>query len=163
MGETGGGVWLSESFQEPHVGGDRLGGVWKPEDSSLLRYDVGIMTNGCMLEVQNRVLGLVVGVGFHNVSTATATATAASVWAWIDGGKAWLEKVSLRRPAILMQIAVLPIGKFMAKTLPNKDFNLLGFKFNLNPGPFNMKEHVVITIFANCGVSSGGGLFWLFI
>lgn len=70
------------------MGGDRLGGVWKPGDSSLLRYDVGIMTNGCMLEVQNRVLGLVVGVGFHNVSTATATA--ASVWAWIDGGKTWL-------------------------------------------------------------------------
>ncbi|KAI3918060.1 hypothetical protein MKW92_027451, partial [Papaver armeniacum] len=23
--------------------------------------------------------------------------------------------------------------------------------------PFNMKEHVIITIFANCGVSSGGG------
>ncbi|KAL6207258.1 hypothetical protein ACLB2K_024502 [Fragaria x ananassa] len=59
--------------------------------------------------------------------------------------------------AILMQIAVLPIGKFMAKTLPNKDFNLMGFKFNLNPAPFNMKEHVVITIFANCGVSAGGG------
>lgn len=59
--------------------------------------------------------------------------------------------------AILMQIAVLPVGKFMAKTLPNKDYNLLGFSFNLNPGPFNMKEHVVITIFANCGVSTGGG------
>jgi hypothetical protein len=29
--------------------------------------------------------------------------------------------------------------------------------FNLNPGPFNVKEHVVITVFANCGVSYGGG------
>ncbi|PKI66443.1 hypothetical protein CRG98_013245 [Punica granatum] len=46
--------------------------------------------------------------------------------------------------AILMQITVLPIGKFMAR-------------FSLNPGPFNMKEHVIITIFANCGVSIGGG------
>ncbi|OMO76965.1 Oligopeptide transporter OPT superfamily [Corchorus capsularis] len=59
--------------------------------------------------------------------------------------------------AILMQISVLPIGKFMARTLPTRDYNLLGWRFTLNPGPFNMKEHVIITIFANCGVSFGGG------
>ncbi|KAJ6749376.1 hypothetical protein OIU85_000063 [Salix viminalis] len=59
--------------------------------------------------------------------------------------------------AILMQIAVLPIGKFMAKTLPTKDYRIFGWSFSLNPGPFNMKEHVIITIFANCGVSYGGG------
>ncbi|CAL5199612.1 unnamed protein product [Lathyrus oleraceus] len=59
--------------------------------------------------------------------------------------------------AILMQIAVLPIGKFMAATLPTKEYSFVGWRFTLNPGPFNMKEHVIITIFANCGVSSGGG------
>jgi OPT family oligopeptide transporter len=59
--------------------------------------------------------------------------------------------------AILMQIAVLPIGKFMAATLPTKEYNFIGWRFTLNPGPFNMKEHVIITIFANCGVSTGGG------
>ena len=59
--------------------------------------------------------------------------------------------------AILMQIAVLPIGKLMAKTLPTKDYRIFGWSFSLNPGPFNMKEHVIITIFANCGVSYGGG------
>ncbi|KAH0716485.1 hypothetical protein KY290_006839 [Solanum tuberosum] len=61
--------------------------------------------------------------------------------------------------AILMQIAVLPIGKFMAATLPKKNFALFGRwgSFSLNPGPFNIKEHVVITVMANCGVSIGGG------
>ena len=59
--------------------------------------------------------------------------------------------------AILMQISVLPIGKFMARILPTKEYSLLGCRFSLNPGPFNMKEHVIITIFANCGVSFGGG------
>lgn len=59
--------------------------------------------------------------------------------------------------AILMQIAVLPIGRFMASTLPTKEYSVLGWRFSLNPGPFNMKEHVIITIFANCGVSYGGG------
>lgn len=59
--------------------------------------------------------------------------------------------------SILMQILVLPIGKFMAKILPEKQFNFLVWEFCLNPGPFNVKEHVIITIFANCGVSYGGG------
>ncbi|KAH1055560.1 hypothetical protein J1N35_033625 [Gossypium stocksii] len=59
--------------------------------------------------------------------------------------------------AILMQISVLPIGKFMARTLPTTQHSLLGWHFSLNPGPFNIKEHVIITIFANCGVSFGGG------
>lgn len=59
--------------------------------------------------------------------------------------------------AILMQIVALPIGKFMAAVLPNKEIGMLGWSFNLNPGPFNIKEHVIITIFANCGVWQGGG------
>ncbi|KAF2590926.1 hypothetical protein F2Q70_00039525 [Brassica cretica] len=59
--------------------------------------------------------------------------------------------------AILMQIAVLPIGKFMARTLPTTSHRLMGCEWSLNPGPFNIKEHVIITIFANCGVAYGGG------
>nr|ADW09325.1 oligopeptide transporter 3 [Noccaea caerulescens] len=59
--------------------------------------------------------------------------------------------------AILMQIAVLPIGKFMARILPTTSHKLMGKEFSLNPGPFNIKEHVIITIFANCGVAYGGG------
>ncbi|KAL0443052.1 UNVERIFIED_CONTAM: Oligopeptide transporter 3 [Sesamum latifolium] len=60
--------------------------------------------------------------------------------------------------AILMQIGVLPIGKFMAATLPRKQYTVFGrWSFSLNPGPFNIKEHVIITVMANCGVSFGGG------
>ncbi|KAJ9180811.1 hypothetical protein P3X46_009017 [Hevea brasiliensis] len=59
--------------------------------------------------------------------------------------------------AILMQIGVLPIGKIMARILPTKEYKIFGWGFSLNPGPFNIKEHVIITIFANCGVSYGGG------
>ncbi|GER52836.1 oligopeptide transporter [Striga asiatica] len=60
--------------------------------------------------------------------------------------------------AILMQIAVLPIGKFMAATLPEREYTVFGrWRFGLNPGPFNVKEHVIITVMANCGVSIGGG------
>ncbi|CAH9086090.1 unnamed protein product [Cuscuta europaea] len=60
--------------------------------------------------------------------------------------------------AILMQIAVLPVGRFMAATLPEGKFTVFGrWSFTLNPGPFNIKEHAIITVMANCGVSPGGG------
>ncbi|KAH7287973.1 hypothetical protein KP509_31G005700 [Ceratopteris richardii] len=61
--------------------------------------------------------------------------------------------------AISAQIASLPIGYAMASFLPKSmyTFPFTNWKFTLNPGPFNVKEHVLITIFANAGSSSGGG------
>ncbi|XP_077236614.1 oligopeptide transporter 1-like [Tasmannia lanceolata] len=58
--------------------------------------------------------------------------------------------------SVSVQIAVLPIGKLMAATLPSRPIQIpmTKWSFSLNPGPFNLKEHVLITIFANCG--SGG-------
>ncbi|GLJ16463.1 hypothetical protein SUGI_0280290 [Cryptomeria japonica] len=55
-----------------------------------------------------------------------------------------------------MWIAVLPMGQFMAATLPTKKIRFPGTKwhFTLNPGKFNMKEHALITILASAG--SGG-------
>ncbi|KAK0599821.1 hypothetical protein LWI29_008946 [Acer saccharum] len=57
--------------------------------------------------------------------------------------------------SISAQILVLPIGKLMAATLPSKQIQVAFTKwsFSLNPGPFNLKEHVLITIFASCGAS----------
>ncbi|KAH6833122.1 oligopeptide transporter 4 [Perilla frutescens var. hirtella] len=61
---------------------------------------------------------------------------------------------------ITVQVATLPIGHFMAAVLPAARFRLPGFgsrRFSLNPGPFNMKEHVLISIFANAGSAFGNG------
>ncbi|GLT70340.1 hypothetical protein SLA2020_424270 [Shorea laevis] len=63
---------------------------------------------------------------------------------------------------ITVQVATLPIGRFMAAVLPKTQYQIsipcLGPKmFSLNPGPFNMKEHVLITIFANAGSAFGNG------
>ncbi|KAL3538732.1 hypothetical protein ACH5RR_002098 [Cinchona calisaya] len=61
---------------------------------------------------------------------------------------------------ITVQVASLPLGQFMAAVLPTRKFRILGFGerlFSLNPGPFNMKEHVLITIFANAGCAFGNG------
>ncbi|KAL5537728.1 hypothetical protein UlMin_043928 [Ulmus minor] len=61
---------------------------------------------------------------------------------------------------ITVQVATLPIGHFMARTLPTTRFKIPGFGkrlFSVNPGPFNIKEHVLITIFANAGSAFGYG------
>ncbi|KAI3842410.1 hypothetical protein MKW92_022584 [Papaver armeniacum] len=59
---------------------------------------------------------------------------------------------------ITIQIASLPIGKFMAYALPTNKFYVPGLgDCSLNPGPFNMKEHVLISMFANAGSGFGSG------
>ena len=61
---------------------------------------------------------------------------------------------------ITVQVAVLPIGHFLAAVLPTAKFRIPGFGsrlFSLNPSPFNMKEHVLISIFANAGSAFGNG------
>ncbi|KAG5548347.1 hypothetical protein RHGRI_013893 [Rhododendron griersonianum] len=61
---------------------------------------------------------------------------------------------------ISVQIATLPIGRFLHAVLPETKFRIPGCGdrlFSLNPGPFNMKEHVLITIFANAGSAFGNG------
>ncbi|KAI3445818.1 hypothetical protein Pfo_002483 [Paulownia fortunei] len=61
---------------------------------------------------------------------------------------------------ITVQVATLPVGHFLAAVLPEGKFRIPGFGarlFSLNPGPFNMKEHVLISIFANAGSAFGNG------
>ncbi|MCI07992.1 oligopeptide transporter OPT family protein, partial [Trifolium medium] len=57
--------------------------------------------------------------------------------------------------AISAQIAVVPLGHLMASTVTKRVF-MKGKKweFTLNPGKFNVKEHVLITIFASSGAAS---------
>lgn len=63
---------------------------------------------------------------------------------------------SLSVTSVSAQILVLPLGKLMAATLPTRVIKIPGVKwtFTLNPGPFNLKEHCLITIFANAGSTS---------
>lgn len=69
-----------------------------------------------------------------------------------------------KEPLVVTQITVLvatlPVGRFMAAVLPETKFRIPGLgprEFSLNPGPFNMKEHVLISIFANAGSAFGNG------
>jgi len=62
---------------------------------------------------------------------------------------------------ITVQVASLPVGHFLARVLPRTRFRapamLGGGEWSLNPGPFNIKEHVLISIFANAGFAFGVG------
>ncbi|XP_052164628.1 oligopeptide transporter 4-like [Oryza glaberrima] len=62
---------------------------------------------------------------------------------------------------ITVQVASLPLGHILARVLPRRKFKapalLGGGECSLNPGPFNMKEHVLVSIFANAGCAFGSG------
>ncbi|KAH8113799.1 OPT oligopeptide transporter [Phellopilus nigrolimitatus] len=66
---------------------------------------------------------------------------------------------SMRYPSVFIsglvsQLIALPVGKAFERFLPTKRFNTLGYVWSLNPGPFNIKEHTVITVMSN--VVAGG-------
>jgi OPT family oligopeptide transporter len=53
-----------------------------------------------------------------------------------------------------VQLLAFPVGKLSEKILPNYEFPLGRFSFNLNPGPFAIKEHVLITVMANAAATT---------
>ncbi|KAG5931379.1 hypothetical protein E4U53_001803 [Claviceps sorghi] len=55
--------------------------------------------------------------------------------------------------SIVVQLVAYPLGVGLANVLPNKEHHVLGFTFNLNPGPFNVKEHTIITMMTAAGSS----------
>ncbi|CAN8308173.1 unnamed protein product [Cochlearia groenlandica] len=67
----------------------------------------------------------------------------------------WYRREPIAISSISAQIAVVPLGRLMAAKITNKVF-FQGSKweFTLNPGPFNVKEHVLIAVFANAGAGS---------
>ena len=60
---------------------------------------------------------------------------------------------SLRAPVLtitglVVQLVAYPLGLGWAKFLPRKEFRVFGRSFSINPGPFNVKEHTLITVMA---------------
>ncbi|KAL2257875.1 hypothetical protein VTK26DRAFT_9059 [Humicola hyalothermophila] len=51
------------------------------------------------------------------------------------------------------QLLAYPLGKFLERVLPDWGFTLFGVRHSLNPGPFNKKEHMLITIMSNVAKS----------
>lgn len=51
------------------------------------------------------------------------------------------------------QLVAYPMGVAWAKWMPNATFRIAGKEIQLNPGPFNKKEHMIITIMASIAKS----------
>ncbi|KAJ2902218.1 Sexual differentiation process protein isp4-like protein 1 [Zalerion maritima] len=93
-----------------------------------------------------------------------------TIRAWVIGmflctlGSAFNALFSLRYPSVtvttfVIQLVAYPIGLFWDLIMPDRVWELpRGMKFNLRPGKFNIKEHVVITVMSNAAY--GGG--WLY-
>lgn len=52
------------------------------------------------------------------------------------------------------QLLAYPVGRFFERVLPDVGFTLFGVYHSLNPGPFNKKEHMLITIMSNVAKST---------
>ncbi|GJN67455.1 small oligopeptide transporter, OPT family [Purpureocillium lilacinum] len=66
--------------------------------------------------------------------------------------------LTLRRSPIsigstVVQLIAYPLGTGWAKYMPAATFKVFGRTFELNPGPFNIKEHTIITIMTAAGSS----------
>ncbi|KZV69639.1 OPT superfamily oligopeptide transporter [Peniophora sp. CONT] len=65
---------------------------------------------------------------------------------------------AFRNPSIsigvnVAQLVAYPVGTFLARVLPDWRFHFFG-EHSLNPGPFNRKEHMLISIMANISFSA---------
>jgi OPT family oligopeptide transporter len=66
-----------------------------------------------------------------------------------------LRNPSIQITSIVAQLVSYPAGVLWAKVVPSRKFKTFGLEWSLNPGPFNMKEHALITIMANVSFSQG--------
>ncbi|KAI0835526.1 small oligopeptide transporter [Hypoxylon sp. FL0890] len=92
-----------------------------------------------------------------------------TIRAWVIGlilctvGSAVNMLFSLRNPTItittyVIQLVAYPIGLLWDMIFPDRQFSILGVKFNLKPGKFNFKEHVIIVVMSNAAYG-GGSLY----
>ncbi|OAD76693.1 hypothetical protein PHYBLDRAFT_142208 [Phycomyces blakesleeanus NRRL 1555(-)] len=66
----------------------------------------------------------------------------------------WFRANPLTIKVIVVQLLAFPAGRLFEKILPTRTFGSGRFQFSLNPGPFSVKEHVLITAMANAAATS---------
>src|SRR5689334_21890479 len=66
----------------------------------------------------------------------------------------YLRQTTLTLNYAIVALIALPCGHFLARVLPTREVDLFGYKFSLNPGPFSIKEHVLIGTMAACNTST---------
>ncbi|KAJ2344637.1 hypothetical protein GGF43_005406, partial [Coemansia sp. RSA 2618] len=54
----------------------------------------------------------------------------------------------------VVQLLSLPLGWGLAQVLPRRQLRTFGMRWTMNPGAFTIKEHVLISVFANASTST---------
>ncbi|KAG9250828.1 OPT oligopeptide transporter protein-domain-containing protein [Emericellopsis atlantica] len=62
-----------------------------------------------------------------------------------------MRRAPLTITSTVVQLIAYPIGCGWANVVPAKTFRLFGHELSLNPGPFNVKEHTIITMMTAAG------------
>ncbi len=60
---------------------------------------------------------------------------------------------------LVVQLLSYPLGEWLSQVLPHRDVNLGLFKFSLNPGPWSVKESILVTLTAASGATGNQGTF----
>lgn len=60
---------------------------------------------------------------------------------------------------LVVQILSYPLGEWLSQVLPHRVINLGLFKFSLNPGPWSVKESILVTLTAASGATGNQGTF----
>ncbi|KAJ9062726.1 hypothetical protein DSO57_1007896 [Entomophthora muscae] len=63
--------------------------------------------------------------------------------------------------SVVVMVVTYPAGKLLELILPKHRFRLGSWRFFLNPGPFNLKEHALIMIFTNSAANWPYGILFV--
>ncbi|KAG0307371.1 hypothetical protein BGZ99_001459 [Dissophora globulifera] len=66
----------------------------------------------------------------------------------------FLRQIQITIGYSVVALISLPIGHAMARVLPTREFSIFGWSFTLNPGPFSLKEHILIGTMVSCNTYS---------
>lgn len=58
----------------------------------------------------------------------------------------YFKPYALSLTSYAVQLLSWGMGDLMARYLPKKEFNWFGWRWSLNPGPWNAKEHALIIV-----------------
>jgi hypothetical protein len=106
--------------------------------SAVRNYDVDVPAN----TIRAWVIGMFLTTAFSGINALFS-----------------LRAAQISITSVVGQLVAYPLGVLWHMVFPNRQFSLFGLKFNLNPGPFNFKEHALIVLMANASYGGGVGYF----
>ncbi|KAL2825490.1 OPT oligopeptide transporter protein-domain-containing protein [Aspergillus cavernicola] len=124
----------------------------KDESSSKPQYDFDSDESKNIPELVQTVVGFeddpsIPVLTFRSVALSAVFCIIGSVVSQLS----YFRTTSAPFPVFFVILASDPLGRFLARVLPDYKVPLGRFSFSLNPGPWSIKEHAIVGIAANAG------------